>query len=170
VEKQKSAKDLKNKKEKKKNLERQAHVGRSPGKAGSLRRTLPTRTMVIRATTAVTILRGWRPALTGSSRVRCKPTSPSHGRETLRERRVGLAIANRGSLLHAVLALTPLQRLRRVRPSPVHNCGGINPYTLTARLWPGGLAHYETSSRLDPTTWSFAQGNKMWRSSRILVG
>ena len=30
-------------------------------------------------------------------------------------------------------------------------CGGINPYTLTARLQPGSLAHYETSSRLDPT-------------------
>ena len=23
-------------------------------------------------------------------------------------------------------------------------CGGINPYTLTARLGPGGLAHHET--------------------------
>ena len=32
----------------------------------------------------------------------------------------------------------------------VPRCGGINPYTLTARLGPGGLAHYETSSRLDP--------------------
>jgi len=41
------------------------------------------------------------------------------------------------------------------------SCGGINPYTLTARLGPGGLAHYETSPRLDPTVWSFAQGNKM---------
>ena len=49
-------------------------------------------------------------------------------------------------------------------------CGGINPYTLTARLRPESLAHYETSSRLDPTIWSFAQGNKMGRSSRILVG
>jgi len=49
-------------------------------------------------------------------------------------------------------------------------CGGIDPYTLLARLGPGGLAHYETSSRFDPTAWSFAQGNKMWRSSRILVG
>jgi len=50
------------------------------------------------------------------------------------------------------------------------SCGGINPYTLTARLGPGGLAHYETSSRLDSTARSFAQGNKTWRSSRILVG
>ena len=50
------------------------------------------------------------------------------------------------------------------------NCGGIDPYTLTARLGPGGLAHYETSLKLDPTAWSFAQGSKMWRSSRILVG
>ena len=49
-------------------------------------------------------------------------------------------------------------------------CGGINPYTLTARLGPGGLAHYETSSRFDPTARSFAQGNKTWRSNRILVG
>ena len=49
-------------------------------------------------------------------------------------------------------------------------CGGINPYTLTARLGPGGLAHHEDSSRLDPTARNFAQGNKTWRSSRILVG
>ena len=50
------------------------------------------------------------------------------------------------------------------------HCGGINPYTIMARLGPGGLAHYETSSRLDPTARSFVQGNKTWRSSRILVG
>jgi len=50
------------------------------------------------------------------------------------------------------------------------SCGGINPYTLMARLGLGGLAHYETGSRLDPIAWSFAQGNKAWRSSRILVG
>ena len=31
------------------------------------------------------------------------------------------------------------------------SCGGINPYTLMARLGPRGLAHYETSSRFDPT-------------------
>ena len=48
--------------------------------------------------------------------------------------------------------------------------GGINPYTLTARLGPEGLAHHEDSPRLDPTARSFAQGNKTWRSSRILVG
>jgi len=54
--------------------------------------------------------------------------------------------------------------------STTDGCGGINPYTLTARLGLGGLTHYETSSRLDPTAWSFAQGNKTWRSSRILVG
>ena len=52
----------------------------------------------------------------------------------------------------------------------LHVCGGINPYTFTARLGPGDLAHYETRSRLDPTAWSFAQRNKTWRSSRILVG
>jgi len=50
------------------------------------------------------------------------------------------------------------------------SCGGINSYNLTARLGPGGLAHHEDSSRLDPTARSFAQGNKTWRSSRILVG
>ena len=38
------------------------------------------------------------------------------------------------------------------------SCGGINPYTLTTRLGPGGLAH----PRLDPTAQSFAQGNKTW--------
>ena len=42
----------------------------------------------------------------------------------------------------------------------MRHCGGINPYTLTARFGPGDLAHYETSSKLDPTAWSFAQGNK----------
>jgi len=52
----------------------------------------------------------------------------------------------------------------------VRSCGGIDPYTLTARLGPGGLAHYETSLRFDPTAWSLAQGSKMWRSNRILVG
>ena len=40
------------------------------------------------------------------------------------------------------------------------SCGGINPYTLTARLGPGDLAHYETSSKLDLTPWSLVQGNK----------
>ena len=49
-------------------------------------------------------------------------------------------------------------------------CGGMNPYTPTARLGPGDLAHHEDSSRLDPTARSFAQGNKTWRSSRILDG
>jgi len=49
-------------------------------------------------------------------------------------------------------------------------CGGINPYTLMARLGPGHLVHHEDSSRLDPTARSLAQGNKTWRSSRILVG
>jgi len=48
--------------------------------------------------------------------------------------------------------------------------GGINPYTLTARLGPGGLAHHEDSPMLDPTARSFVQGNKTWRSNRILVG
>ena len=50
------------------------------------------------------------------------------------------------------------------------DCGGINPYTLTARLGPGGLAHHEDSPRLDPTARSLAQENKTWRSSRILEG
>jgi len=123
VEKQKSTKDLKKKKEKKKNLERQALETRrvKSRQRGSLRRTLPTRTTVMRATTAVTILRGWHPASIGSFRVRRKPTSPSRGLEPLREHRAGPAMANRGSLLCAVLALTPLQRLRRVGPSPVLN-------------------------------------------------
>jgi len=48
-----------------------------------------------------------------------------------------------------------------IRPKKsVAVCGGINPYTLTARLGPAGLAHYETSLKLDPTAWSFVQGNK----------
>ena len=50
------------------------------------------------------------------------------------------------------------------------SCGGINPYTLTTRLEPGGLAHYEACPRLDPIAWCFVQGNKTWRSSRILIG
>ena len=50
------------------------------------------------------------------------------------------------------------------------SCGGMNPYTLTATLGLVGLAHHETSSKLDPTAQSFAHGNKMLRSSRILVG
>jgi len=53
------------------------------------------------------------------------------------------------------------REFRSIVPKPVNlYCGGINPYTLTARLGPGGLAHYETRSMLDPTVRSFAQGNK----------
>jgi len=58
----------------------------------------------------------------------------------------------------------------RVEQSNLWACGGINPYTLTAGLGPGGLAHHEDSPRFDPTARSFAQGNKTWRSSQILVG
>ena len=64
----------------------------------------------------------------------------------------------------------PWYFVKSVKNSRLHLCGGINPYTLTARIGPGGLAHYETSSRFDLTARSFAQGNKTWRSSRILVG
>ena len=79
------------------------------------------RMTAMRAMTVATTLRGWRPASTGSSRARRKPTSPSRGQEPLREHRAGPAMANRGSLLHAVLASTTLQRLRRVGPSPALN-------------------------------------------------
>jgi len=123
VEKQKSAKDLEKKRKRRRisSVKRWRHVGRSPGKGGSLRRTLPTRTTAMRATTAVTTPRGWRPVSTGSSRARRKPTSPSRGREPLRERRADAAMANRGSLLCAVLTPTPLRRLRKVGPSPTPN-------------------------------------------------
>jgi len=98
TEKEKSTKDLEKKKEKKKNLERQALETRraKSRKVGCLRRTLPMRTMTTRATTAATTLRGWRPVSTESSRARRKPTSSSHGRETLRGRRAGPAMANGG--------------------------------------------------------------------------
>ena len=55
-------------------------------------------------------------------------------------------------------------------PATIGSCGGINPYTLTARLGPGDLAHHETVQGLIQLLGSFTQGNKTWRSSHILVG
>ena len=48
------------------------------------------------------------------------------------------------------------------------HCGGINPYTLMARLRPGDLAHHETDQGLIQLL-GVSQGNKTWRSRRILV-
>ena len=68
VEKQKSAKDLEKKKEKKKNLERQALKNAEPGQGvrGCLRRIPLTRTMEMMATTIAMTPRGWRLASIGS--------------------------------------------------------------------------------------------------------
>ena len=109
AEKQKSAKDLENKKEKKKNLERQALETR---RAKSRQRAepkedSPTRMMATRATTAATTLKGWWPVSTESSRARRKKTSSSHGREPLRVHRAGPVMANGGSPLRAILVPIP---------------------------------------------------------------
>jgi len=91
-----------------------------------------------RATAAAMTLRGWHLASIGSSKARRKPTSPSRGREPLRERRAGLATANKGSLLRAVLAPTLLQRLRRVGPSPALNLLLLPRRATRLNLWRRG--------------------------------
>ena len=48
-------------------------------------------------TTAATTPRGWRPGLTGSSRVRLEPTLISHGRERQRRDQAGLLRGSRGT-------------------------------------------------------------------------
>ena len=40
------------------------------------------------------------------------------------------------------------ERAHRGRIERVPHCGGINPYTLTARLGPGDLVHYEIARSL----------------------
>ena len=88
AEKQKSAKDFAKKKEKKKNLEHQAlETCRAKSRhRGEPEEDLPTRMMTMRVMTAAMTQRGWCPTSIGSSRARRKPTSPSRGREPLRER------------------------------------------------------------------------------------
>ena len=59
--------------------------------------------------------------------------------------------------------------LRRVWKDQLSCCGGINPYTLMTRVGLGELAHYKTARGLIQLL-GVSQGNKTWRSSRILVG
>jgi len=81
AEKLKSAKDSARKGEKKKNLDRQAlDVRRAKSKQrGEPEEESPAKMMT--TTRAAMILRGWRLALTGSSRVRLEATSTSLGRK-----------------------------------------------------------------------------------------
>ena len=83
AEKRKSAMDLKKKKEKKKNLERQALETRraKSRQRGEPEEESPDEAMM---TMTATTPRGWRPVLTGSSRVRLRPTSMPRGREPQR--------------------------------------------------------------------------------------
>ena len=53
--------------------------------------------------------------------VRLRPASTSRGQESLRGRQAGLVRVNRGSHLRAALAPTPLQCLCKVGPSPARN-------------------------------------------------
>ena len=88
AEKQTSAVDLKKKKEKKKNLERQALETRraKSRQRGSLRKNPPTRTMAAMVTTTAMIPREWRPVSTGSSRALPRPASTSRGQKSQRGR------------------------------------------------------------------------------------
>ena len=109
AEKLKFAKDLEKKKEKMKNLARQALETRraKSRQRGSLRKNPLMKTMAAMVTTTATIPRGWRPVSTGSSRARLKPASTSRGRESPRVRQAGLVRVNKGSHLYAALAPTP---------------------------------------------------------------
>jgi len=87
AEKQKSVKDSKMKEEKKKNLDRQAFEARqakSRQRGGSLKKSPPTRTMVVTAMMTATTPRGWRLVSIGSSRVRLEAMSTPHGWERQR--------------------------------------------------------------------------------------
>ena len=110
AEKQKSAKDSEKKKEKTKNLDRQALEGveQSPGKGGSLKKNPPARMMAAMVTATETTMRGWRLASTGSSRVRHEATSMPRGWEHQKRGQAGLTAP----------VLIPLPRLRKVGPSP----------------------------------------------------
>jgi len=83
AEKQKSVKDSKKKEEKKRNLDRQVLEARraKSRQRGSLKKSPPTRTMVVTATTTAMTPRGWRLVSIGSSRVRLEATSAPHGWE-----------------------------------------------------------------------------------------
>jgi len=119
----KSARDLEKKKEKKKNLARQAletHRAKSRQR-GSLRKNPPMRMMALMLTTTATTLRGWRPVSTGSSRACLRPASTSRGRESKMRCPADLVRVNRGSHLHAALAPTFPQRRCKVGPSPTPN-------------------------------------------------
>jgi len=109
TEKLKSAKDLETKKEKKKNLTRQALETRraKSRQRGSLRKNPPMRTMAVMVMTTAMTPRGWRPVSTGSSRVRLRPASTFCGQESLRGRQAGLVRDNRGSHLRTALTPTP---------------------------------------------------------------
>ena len=108
MEKLKSAKDLEKKKEKKKNLTRQALETRraKSRRGGSLKKNPPMRMMAATVTTTAMIPRGWRPVWTGCSRARLRSASTSRGWESQRGRQAGLVRVNRGSHLHAALAPT----------------------------------------------------------------
>jgi len=115
--------DLKKKKEKKKNLERQAlETRRSKSKQrGSLRKSPSMRTMAAMMAMTATTPRGWRPVLTGSSRVRLGPTSTPHGREPQRGGQADLLRGNRGRHPLAAPMRIPLPRQRKVRSSRAPN-------------------------------------------------
>jgi len=83
AEKLKSAKDSEKKGKRKKNLDRQALEARRANsrQRGSLKKKPLVRMMVGTAMTTATIPKGWRLALTGSSRARLEATSTPRGWE-----------------------------------------------------------------------------------------
>ena len=122
AEKQKSVLDLKKKKEKKKNLDRQAPEVRrvKSRQRGNLRKSPLMRMRAMMATIA-TIRREWRPVSTGSSRVRLVPTPMPHKREHQKRDQVGLLRGSRGSRPLTAPVLTSLPRRLKVGPSRAPN-------------------------------------------------
>ena len=79
------------------------------------------RTMAVMVTMTATTPRGWHPVLTGSLRVRLRPTSMLRGQEPQREGQAGLTSVNRGSHPHAAPALIVPQSLRQAWLSLIPN-------------------------------------------------
>jgi len=82
-------------------------------------------------------------------------TSPQRPCQSRKRKRLGLKRCKRGlnqfpDDTYAITDVSPngqLQAPEEALPkyrNAIGFCGGINPYTLTARLGPGGLAHHET--------------------------
>jgi len=136
AEKLKSAKDSAKKGEKRRTstAKHWMRVELNPGRGGSLRKNPPARMMT--TTRTAMILRGWRLALTGSSRVRFEATSSSLGQKLQRRVRADLT----------ALGPTPPPRpwlVRSHRALPQRSGGGHAKPQATGPLTRGRAAAFE---------------------------